>query len=77
MIYHNSRFGDFCLVLLIGTCEVDEFTCDVNSALICLYGHQKCDGSPMCPGDYDEKNCGKILFSEISDKTVVLIFGAK
>ncbi|XP_072033907.1 membrane frizzled-related protein-like [Amphiura filiformis] len=40
------------------SCESDEFVCPVGLGYMCLHLHQKCDGLPLCPYDYDELDCG-------------------
>ena len=42
------------------TCDPGDFTCYLDTSLLCLLGERKCDGRALCPDQADEKNCGTV-----------------
>ena len=56
------------------TCGANDFVCPVGLGFMCLHAHQKCDGLPLCPGDFDELDCGEYKFSLHQTSTICVCY---
>ena len=55
----NDIIQNICYVCFhSGPCNEDEFRCPFDELSICLRNNSLCNSIPVCPGDFDEQDCG-------------------